>query len=206
MVTMRHDSEPDSDLVHSYIPPKKAGAGRFIAATAVMSVMMGAMLWWKLADGKPASPSPAAPPSATAVAGVNENPPPPPPPVADTPAREEKTAAAKRSASAGPSDCSATCSGSASAELQSALRAKAGAARGCYERALRRNETLQGQMTVGVRVSSTGRVCGASIVKDGLGDPAVASCVASLMRAGNLPAATGGCVDLQVPMSFVGKK
>ena len=197
---MRQTNTPDS-----LVPPTQSRAGRLIVATVAMGLATSALLYWKLAQGRPAEKTAAvAAPRAIAPSVRHEAPPPPPPPAPTTEKPQpEKTAPAKSSGA--PNRCSGACTGSASAALQSALRAKAGAARGCYERALRQNEMLQARMTVGLRVGSTGRVCGASVVENGLGDPGVASCVLGLMRSGTLPAPEGGCVDVQVPMSFVGR-
>jgi hypothetical protein len=89
--------------------------------------------------------------------------------------------------------------------LRSALAAKAGQARGCYERALRQNTMLQGRLVVNVRVGPQGQVCSAGIGQNALGDPGVASCVLQMFRAGTFPPAQGGCVDTAVPMNFVPK-
>lgn len=171
-----------------------------------MALIMGGLLWWKLAAGKSADAAAAAAPAPIATApALNEAPPPPPPPAPEAKPAADRASAPKSTGAMALGGCAGACTGSATAELTSALRVKAGAARSCYERALRQNAMLQGRMTVGLRVGATGRVCSASIVSNSLGDPGVASCVAGLMRSGSLPAPTGGCVDVQVPMNFVGK-
>lgn len=102
-----------------------------------------------------------------------------------------------------PSPCDATCGGTATAELQSALRAKAGQARSCYERALSHNSELQGSLAVQVRIGPGGEVCAATLAKDKLGDPTVTGCVVQRFRGGPFPKPSGGCVDVEVPINFV---
>jgi hypothetical protein len=195
--------------VDSMRPPITSRAGPFMVVAVTMAVATGGLLWWKLAPepAAPASPAASAP---TALQVLDRALPPPPPPPA-LPSSATETASAKspqsaRTAGAAASGCAGHCTGSATAELQSALRAKAGLARSCYERALRQNAMLEGRMTVAVRVGPQGRICGANVVSNGLGDPAVAHCVAGILRSGSLPAPSGGCVDVQVPMSFVGRQ
>ena len=66
-------------------------------------------------------------------------------------------------------NCDDPCNGRETPELLSALGAKAGQARSCYEKALSNNSALAGRLEIGVRVSRTGAVCSASVGKDGLG-------------------------------------
>src|SRR5437868_4185499 len=84
-------------------------------------------------------------------------------------------------------------------------RSAAGSVRGCYERALRQNQMLQGKLMVAVKVGAQGQTCGASLASDTLGDGAVASCVLQKFRSGTFPAPIGGCVDVQVPINFTPK-
>ncbi|MBM4361481.1 MAG: AgmX/PglI C-terminal domain-containing protein, partial [Deltaproteobacteria bacterium] len=113
--------------------------------------------------------------------------------------------AAKKRTGGGGGGCSGACKGNATPALQAALGGAAGSARGCYERALRTNSMLQGKLVVGVRVAPGGGTCNASIVTDTLGDGAVGSCVLQKFRGGTFPAPAGGCVDVQVPISFMPK-
>jgi hypothetical protein len=166
---------------------------------------MGGLIYWKLhgtnEEPKQAAPTPPTP-SAT-VATLEEPPPPPPPPVAEEDAGKSQGKSLVRK-SAGAGSCGGECVGP-SPELQAALRGKAGQVRGCYERALRQNNLLQGRLVVSVRVGSAGQVCSANIVQDGLGDPTVATCVVQRFRAGAFPAPQGGCAEANVPMNFIPK-
>lgn len=186
-------------------PPKQGGSGAFIGAAIVMLLAMGGLLYWKFGTEEE-KPAPEPPPSATAEKQpvFDEPPPPPPPPEPEDAGKEEEEPEKKatKRVARGSSGCSGTCSGGAPASLRQALGAKAGQARGCYERALRNNAMLQGRLVVAVRVSPYGSVCSASIASDSLGDPSVASCVAQKFRGATLPKPEGGCVDVQVPISF----
>jgi hypothetical protein len=62
---------------------------------------------------------------------------------------------------------------------------------------------LQGKLVVGVRLDPSGSVCTTSIAQDGVHSAEVASCVLGMFRGAHFPAPTGGCVDVNVPMSFV---
>lgn len=88
--------------------------------------------------------------------------------------------------------------------LQRTLRAKAGQARSCYNRALSNNDSeLSGSLTVNVRVGPKGEACRVSIGSDTLGDSDVSRCVAQRFRSGDFPLPNGGCVDVAVPINFV---
>jgi hypothetical protein len=186
-------------------PPKTGGSGGFIAAAIVMLLLMGGLIYWKLRgsdEPKQATP-PTTPPTATQ-ATLEEPPPPPPPPVLEEDAGAKPQKAVVKSKGGGGGGCGGECSGP-SPQLQASLRGKAGQARGCYERALRQNNLLQGRMVVGVRIGSQGQVCNASIVQNALGDPGVASCVVQMFRAGTFPAPQGGCAEANVPLNFIPK-
>jgi hypothetical protein len=184
-------------------------------------VFVGLLVVWKLTqsnepapEAKKAAPAAAAQPApAPAVAPAPEPPPPPPPeeeparpavaniPAAGpAPAKRELTprAPVKRDP-----NCDDPCNGRETPQLLSALGAKAGQARSCYEKALSNNSALAGRLEIGVRVSRTGAVCSASVGKDGLGNASVASCVLSRFRGGTYPQPTGGCVDVAVPLNFM---
>jgi outer membrane biosynthesis protein TonB len=155
-------------------------------------------------------PAPAPPPTATPapVASrpapmIDAPPPPPEPPPAAPAAPERKAVLAAKPAVTRPGPCEVTCNGRAGAELQSALRAKAGQARSCYERALAHNSALSGTALINVRIGPSGEPCSASLARDTLEDAAVTQCVVQRFRTGKYPKPAGGCVDAQVPISFV---
>ena len=182
--------------------PPKSGSGAFIAAALLMLLVMGGLIFWKLRGGSEEKPI-ATPPPPPPQAPMLEEPPPPPPPPEEVVDSGTKTTVIKKVGASG--GCAGECTGKEPAGLRSALAAKAGQARGCYERALRQNATLSGRLAVSVRIGPGGAVCSANVAQNGLGDPGVASCVVAMFRGASFPAPEGGCVDAQVPMNFVPK-
>ena len=76
-----------------------------------------------------------------------------------------------------------------------------GAVRSCYERRLKTNNTLRGQVVVNLRVGPDGQVSGVRV--DGsLRDPAVFSCIRNTVSRWQLPSPEGGCAHLRVPFAF----
>ena len=185
-------------------PPKHGGSGGFVAAAIVMLLLMGGLIWWKVRDNDP--PKPAEPPVASAppTPVLEEPPPAPPPPPVEVP-DAGKQAVSKKGGGRASGTCGGECSGEPTGQLKAALQGKAGASRRCYERALLQNSTLQGRLVLGVRVGADGRVCSASVTRNGIGDPGLANCVVGIFRSASLPAPQGGCVDTEVPMNFVPK-
>lgn len=94
------------------------------------------------------------------------------------------------------------CSGRASAELRQVVAQRAAMTRRCYQDRLRDDPTISGKLVIGIRVTTSGGVCSAEVVKDDLGDELLAACVRNTMQGAPYPAAEGGCVDLAVPLSF----
>jgi hypothetical protein len=187
-------------------PPKSGGSGPIIIAAVLMLLLIGGLIVWKVTGssepGKPTVPTAVA----TAAAPVLDEPPPPPPP---PPAPEESAKPddkGKPKVASGPNPCSKECSGSPTAALQSALSGRAGQSRSCYEKALSTNSTLEGTLTVGVKVGPGGQVCGARVVADGLHDPGVSNCVVNRFLSSTFPAPQGGCAEVNVPLRFMPKR
>ncbi|HMR75904.1 MAG TPA: AgmX/PglI C-terminal domain-containing protein [Polyangiaceae bacterium] len=186
-------------------PPPKTGSGGFIAAIVVMLLLGGGLIFWKMSGKeKQVAEAPPPPPPKTAEP-VLEAPPPPPPPVEEDAGDKKAATDPKRVVGGGGGGCGGDCKGTATPQLQSALRGRAGQSRGCYERGLRQNSLLQGKITIAVRIGPAGQVCSANIASNSVGDPGVASCVLGMFRSGTFPAPKGGCVDAAVPMNFVPK-
>jgi len=188
---------PSSKLV----PRHSHGGPIYILAVVVLVFAIGAVICWRL---KPAPVARVAPTAATTPAGpaLAEPPPAPPPPVEDAGAVD-----ITKPATPTPSNlCASPCKGTAGSALQSAVSARAAASRPCYERALRVNSALQGKLLVGVRVDPTGLVCSARIAQDGIHSSEVSTCVLGMFQKSRFPAPTGGCVDINVPMSFMPKE
>lgn len=198
----------DSDTPDSPKLPKTSGGTPFIVGAAVLAAAIGGVVYWKTSDTHEPAPAPPAQTVATEAPTEAPAPPildsiPPPPPVEEVTEVEPapaKTAAVK---TPGVDPCAGPCRGSASAGLTQALSARAGSSRSCYERALQTNEGLQGKLVVQVRVDPSGRVCSTKLAEDGIGSQTVSSCVLGTFRGAKLPPPTGGCLDVNVPMSFV---
>jgi hypothetical protein len=129
-----------------------------------------------------------------------EPPPPPPPPIPDEVAHGPDGGARVASTA---SPCGAKCTGKSNNAMEAAVNARAGSMRPCYERALRVNAALQGKMTVNVRIDSQGNVCSTGISQDAIHSTEVANCVMGMFRSAKFPPPSGGCVDVNVPLSFV---
>ena len=197
--------------IPSKIPTSGSSGTPYIIASAILVAIIAVVLWFKFRKTE----EPALPPVIQS-APANTPPPapfdlPPPPPEEDAAAEAGADATAKRpTGPLGGGACNSPCQGSDTPALSSALRGTAGAARGCYERALRTNSMLQGRLRVAVRVGSNGSVCSASITEDALHSPEVSSCVLGLFRGKPFPPPSGGsCLDVNIPVSFTpqeGKK
>jgi hypothetical protein len=201
---MPETSPPSSRI--SQLPPTSGGGGLWILAVLVLVACIGGLICWKVKSNDTPAPIASVPLAATTPAALADPPPPPPPPdepEAGPPEAGVKMAAGNGGGTGGGSCGASKCSGSAGPPLTSALSARAGSARGCYERALRVNAMLQGKLVVGVRVDSTGAVCNTSIAQDGIHSNEVSSCVLGMFRGAHFPPPSGGCVDVNVPMSFV---
>jgi outer membrane biosynthesis protein TonB len=183
--------------------PKHHGGGAFIGAVILMLFAMGGLLYWKFGGKDAPAVSPSA--FATTTGPRFDEAPPPPPPIEPDAGKKDLPAKKRLVASSGPSPCGATCSGDVPLALRGALTAAASSVCGCYERALRQNQMLQGKVLVSVKVGQHGNACGASLVSDTLGDPSVASCVLQKFRSGTFPPPIGGCADIKVPISFMPK-
>jgi hypothetical protein len=187
-------------------PPKSGGSGPIIIAAILMLLLIGGLIVWKVTGSSDTS-KPQAPVVATTSAQptLDEPPPPPPPPpvVEDAGKPDEK---GPKKIVGGPNPCSKECTGTATSQLTSALSGRAGQSRSCYEKALSTNATLEGTLTIGVRVGPGGQVCGARVVADGLHDPGVTNCVVNRFASSTFPAPQGGCAEVNVPLRFMPKR
>ena len=86
-------------------------------------------------------------------------------------------------------------------DAQRVLATRATEVRGCYERALARDATLQGELTVRLRVEADGRVSQTALS----GDDALRGagrCMEEALRGLVFPAPTGGAATVTVPYVF----
>jgi hypothetical protein len=179
--------------------PRRCGHGTILAAAALVALTVAAI-------GARRAGGAGGPPGAARGAGTASAPSARPDPSNSGLAGAGDTTRAPSPRASAAYDCrSPRCGGQAGPELRAALVAAAGRARSCYAAALLRDRRLAGSLTVSVRVGLGGQVCSAAVHDDRLGDPAVASCVTRLFRAGWFPEPNGGCVDAVVPMNFVPK-
>jgi hypothetical protein len=183
-------------------PPKSGGSGPIIIAAVLMLFLIGGLIVWKVMGNSEPTKPPATPVATnSATPSLDEPPPPPPPPPVEEDAGKpgEKP---KPKVAAGPNPCAKECTGTASSALQSALSGRAGQSRSCYEKALSSNATLEGTLTVSVKVGPTGQVCGAHVINDALHDPGVSNCVVNRFLSSTFPAPQGGCAEVNVPLRF----
>lgn len=82
------------------------------------------------------------------------------------------------------------------------VKARMGAIKACYERALKRNPSLSGKVVVRWTITAAGTVSGIDIDQDSLGDSEVTSCIKSLVARWRFPAPSGGAVDVSFPFVF----
>lgn len=193
---------PPSSLPPSKVPGSGSNAPLIVVAVLLVLVM-GGIVFWKLSS-KDAQPPPtvaSVAPTPTQTRPMNMDAPPPPP---DDDKPEPSASAAKPKAPGGAAGggCGSGCNGTAGAGMSGQISAMGGAARGCYERALRNNAQLQGRIVVGLSIDTSGTICGASIASDSMGDGSVAQCVLSMFRGKKVAAPTGGCVQASVPLNF----
>src|SRR3569832_265159 len=82
------------------------------------------------------------------------------------------------------------------------VRSRLGAIKACYERALKRNPSLSGQVVVHWTITAAGTVSGIDVENDTLGDSEGASCIKSLVARWRFPAPAGGAVEVSFPFVF----
>jgi hypothetical protein len=202
--------EPSVPPPSEKIPGKSSGAGLYLVGIVVLLASAVGLFVWKR-NANQAATQQAVTVTATAAPPPPPQPPPqvalPPPPKIETeeptPSATASSPAAKGTGPAGPAGpgpCS-NCQGTATGALSSAIRSTAQSAQGCYQRALRTSE-VSGSMTVAVQVSASGSVCSASIAADTVRSGEITQCVLGRFRGKTFPPPQGGCVTVNVPISF----
>lgn len=89
----------------------------------------------------------------------------------------------------------------ARASLQSVIDSNRVQVRSCYERRLKANNVLQGDLKLKIRVAPNGQVTATSI-SGSLRDNEVFSCVRGIASAWKFPPPQNGCAVVQVPFQF----
>jgi hypothetical protein len=193
---------PPSSPSPAGVPDSGGNAKYAVVAVLLLLAAGGIYAWRTMTNRQPeAAPTPvpsvASAPSATNPL-LDDIPPPPPP---DNTPEAGGPRIIYVPANAG---CDATCSQKfATPELGQALQVRAMRARRCYEQALNNDSSLKGHVSISVRIGTNGNVCSAGVTGNDMGNAQVAACAANMFRSGTYPAPRGGCVDANVPLSFV---
>lgn len=194
--------------MNSITPPPTTGGGnaKYIVIVVLLLGGIAGLLIWRQSGDKPQTITIHAP-DANAPVAVNphldDDDVPPPPPVVDS--GPDTGTRMMSNNGGGGANCGATkCNGTASPDLESALAFRAKQAHSCYDSALANDSSLKGKIAISVRVASNGQVCSAGVASNEMGSQAVAQCVANKFRqTGYFPAPKGGCIDANVPITFV---
>jgi len=182
-------------------PPTSGNAKYVIVALLLLGGIIGLVVWRnsQKPPEQPVAQIPVPPPSASSATPPQIDDVPPPPP------EEPDAGPVHHTVSTVASGCEAkSCGGSTTNELEGALAFRAKQAHRCYDSALAVDNTLKGKVQIAVRIGANGAVCSANVASNELATTSVAQCVAGYFRStGHFPAPKGGCVDAQVPISFV---
>lgn len=187
--------------------PSSGGNGKYIAIVLLLLFGMGGMLAWKFGvfgDTPKPQPSATATVPTTTVPTAHVDDVPPPPPVED--AGPDTGTKVVTNYGPGPNPCDVkTCNGSPTPDMEGGLAMLARQTRRkCYEPALGQDPTLQGKVTVNIKVASNGQICGASVTNNNMSIPSVGECAARMIASsGHVSAPKGGCVNVDFPLNYV---
>ena len=188
-------------------PPPTSNNAAYLGVAALLGAAVVGLIMYKSCGAKTADvPTPTNPATSSSALNPSQirpaNDVPPPPEEIDAAVEVD---AGKQVSSMSAAGCDMkVCKGSAGSDVQSALQTRARQTRrSCYEAALAQDESLKGHVEINVRVGTNGQVCSSSVGSNDMGSPGVAQCVANMFRGTHLPAPTGGCVDVKVPIAFV---
>lgn len=210
-------------------PEAKSGMGIYLIGALLLAAGIGLIIFLTNKDEKPKEPvRPALTQTEEGPALIAA----PPPPKTNLPPPEPEDAGDDASDAADGDDAAPVASGSSRVSsgtgggeptgacskcgdpgnevggpLQSALQGSAGAARGCYNRAINKSgNAAEGKMNVQVNVGSNGSVCGVRPTTDTVGSPEVTNCVLKQFQGKQFPKPTKGCVTVNIPLNFAVKK
>jgi hypothetical protein len=193
---------PPSQRQPAGIPPSSPNT-KYAVIVLLLLVGSAGLVFLKMRGNEPPPVAAPAPVSTFDAAPVshNEDLMPPPPPSETASAAPAPTAAPGRVVTIDA--CPKTCNGEAPGELQNQIEFRARASHRCYDQALTQNGDLQGHVKVKVKVGLNGSVCAAPIVANDMGTDTVANCVSNFFRSTTgFAAPKGGCVEVEVPISF----
>lgn len=184
-------------------PPPPAGGNLKYVALGLVFLLCAAGLWMVIGKEEPAPPAPIAKPAEPA--RVNpmaeqqlelEEPVPEPDPVVEAPTEEPK-----RKPSGGAARGDWDCSGDLTNPMQ-VINEQRAQVRACYERRLKVNNILQGELLVKLKVGTNGKVVLAN-VSGNMNDAEVNACVRKLASSWSFqPPSNGTCAVVQVPFQF----
>ena len=181
----------------------------YIAVAILLLLGIGGIIAWKLSQ----KPTPTPPPVASVVPSASSSSPistsiidevPLPPPVIDAGPAPTTTIVQN----GGGDPCAVTyCGGNVApgSDAERGLQLLAHQTRRkCYDPALANDPTLQGHVTVRMKIASNGQICSASVAKNDMPSTSVGECAARMLLAsGRVPAPKGGCVELNFPLNYV---
>lgn len=187
------------------MPGGSGGNGPYVLGIVAFGVLtVGLLLYWKQCGAQAVEAPP--PVIAATVPEPTVEPPsvsPPPPPEPEPTTEPSADASSRSTAGGNPAAgmCEACGKGVSNAAVESKVKAQAGLAKGCYDRALR-TEDVSGKLMVSVSVGADGRMCSSSIVSDTVGSSSISNCVLSKFRGITFPRPDQGCVVINVPIEF----
>jgi hypothetical protein len=187
----------------SSLPPPVHGGPNYTVIIALLGVaLIGLLLWRHFSADPPPVAIPTTPTATAPPPSPKEDDVPPPPPVEEA---GPETGPTRTTGNPNWASCDAkTCFGSVTGDLESALAFRAKTAHKCYDEALAQDSTLKGTVKISVRVAANGNLCAANVAASDLSNPGVAQCIANRFRqAGHFPAPSGGCLDVNVPISLM---
>ncbi len=195
------------EVAQAQATSQKSGGGNAKYVVLGLLLLGGAYGFWIFL--KPPEPAPAPPPPpekpeapmrenplATPDFELEEEPPPEP----DEPAKPSKT---RIRYVRGAWECSGDIDRKTAAKLVATNKRQVTT---CYERRLKMNNVLQGNLTLRIKVGATGNVV-ATAVSGSLNDREVYGCVRNLATKWNFPPPTGGnCAIVEAPFNFTPRK
>jgi hypothetical protein len=196
-------SSPQSSIPPAGVP--QSGNAKYAIVAILLLFAAGGLFAWKMLAGQPGPPPPqvllmpSGSGSAQAATTHAFDDIPSAPPEEIKPEAGPQT----RIVYVNTAGCDKTCSGSATSELSGAIQVRQQQARRCYNQALAADSTLKGRVSIALKVGGNGSACSASVASNDMGSNAVANCVATMFRNATYPAPKGGCLDVNVPMSFI---
>ena len=200
-------SQPPSPSmrVPAGVPP--SGSGKYVFIALLLVGAIAATIAWKRCQSTALPPTSSSTPDASLPPAPSRNSDDdiPLPPVIEDAGNADADAGKKSVVVSSGAQCDAKqCFGEATPEIQTALAFRAKQAHRCYDNALAQDPTLRGKISIAVRIGTNGATCSAGVASNELTSaPSVGSCVAGYFRGQAFPLPKGGCVDVNIPISFV---